>query len=253
MSAEFITLTTDNIDAQHLCCAIADKKHQAGVAAKKDWLKERLGEGHVFRKLDAQGKVFIEYAPLETAWTPVSGENYLYIYCLWVSGSYKGKGHGRALLEYCLADAKRQNKSGVCILSSKKKKPFLSDKKFFERFGFRAADAIGEEYELLALSFDGTLPRFAPSAKKQAIDDERLTVYYGVQCPYTQNCIEQIEGYCKEHHIPLNLVLVDTPEKAKALPCLFNNWAVFYKGKFETVHLLNEGSLKKLLADREAV
>ena len=27
--------------------------------------------------------------------------------------------------------------------------------------------------------------------------------------------------------------------------CVFNNWAVFHNGKFETVHLLNEGSLKK--------
>ena len=36
-------------------------------------------------------------------------------------------------------------------------------------------------------------------------------------------------------------------EKAKAMPCVFNNWAVFYDGKFETVHLLNEGYLKKML------
>jgi hypothetical protein len=40
---------------------------------------------------------------------------------------------------------------------------------------------------------------------------------------------------------------VDTLEKAKSVPCVFNNWAVFYGGKFETVHLLNEGYLKKLL------
>ena len=43
------------------------------------------------------------------------------------------------------------------------------------------------------------------------------------------------------------MIEVDTLEKAKQLPCIFNNWAVFYNGKFETVHLLNEGLLKKLL------
>ena len=47
--------------------------------------------GHVFRKLNAKGVVFIEYAPLETAWVPVIGDNYYYIYCLWVAGPYKGK------------------------------------------------------------------------------------------------------------------------------------------------------------------
>ena len=64
MSEQFINLTTDNIENEHLCCAISDKKHQVGVATKKNWLKERMAEGHVFRKLDQKGKVFIEYAPL---------------------------------------------------------------------------------------------------------------------------------------------------------------------------------------------
>ena len=69
----FITLTPENVMSEHLCCAIADKKHQTGVNDKRNWLAERIKEGHVFRKLDAQGKVFIEYAPLETAWVPVVG------------------------------------------------------------------------------------------------------------------------------------------------------------------------------------
>lgn len=93
MNETFMNLTLDNLDTEHICCAISDKKHQVGVSVKKQWLKERIEEGHVFRKLDKKGKVFIEYAPIETAWVPVSGENYLYIYCLWVSGSFKGKGY----------------------------------------------------------------------------------------------------------------------------------------------------------------
>jgi len=247
MSAEFINLTEENIDFEHLCCAIADKKHQCGVDIKRNWLKDRIKEGHVFRKLNEKGKVFIEYSPLETAWTPVEGDNYFYIYCLWVSGSFKDKGYGKALLDYCKQDTKRQNKSGVCIISSKKKKPFLSEKKFMLKHGFKTVDTIGDEYELLALSFDGTKPRFAETAKKQNIDSKVLTIYYGLQCPYIPNCIEQIEGYCKENRIPLDLVKVDTLQKAKSVPCVFHNWAVFYDGKFETVHLLNEGYLVKLL------
>ncbi len=75
MSEQFINLTNDNIEKEHVCCAIADKKHQTGVCVKKQWLKERMTEGHIFRKLDKKGKVFIEYAPFETAWVPVLGEN----------------------------------------------------------------------------------------------------------------------------------------------------------------------------------
>ncbi|MEG1062054.1 MAG: GNAT family N-acetyltransferase, partial [Oscillospiraceae bacterium] len=60
MSETFKNITLENMDDEHLCCAIADKKHQCGVVAKKQWLKDRITEGHVFRKLDEKGKVFIE-------------------------------------------------------------------------------------------------------------------------------------------------------------------------------------------------
>lgn len=52
----FITLTPENVMSEHLCCAIADKKHQTGVNDKRNWLAERIKEGHIFRKLDAQGR-----------------------------------------------------------------------------------------------------------------------------------------------------------------------------------------------------
>lgn len=251
MNHRYINLTEENLENEHVCCAISDKKHQCGVSVKKQWLRERFDEGHVFRKLDAKGKVFIEYAPLETAWVPVEGKNYIYIYCLWVSGSFKGQGCGQELLEYCIEDAKKQGKSGVCIISSKKKKPYLSDKKFMQKYGFQVADTIGDMYELLALSFDGTKPNFTESAKAQAIKSKRLTIYYSKQCPFILNCIEQVTAYCKKNEIPLDMIEVDTLEKAKHVPSVFNNWAIFYRGKFESVQLMNEGSLKKLLHSLE--
>lgn len=106
MDAEFIDLTAENIADEHLCCIIRMKKPHTGVEAKREWLAARLPEGHVFRKLNTGDCVFIEYAQLETAWVPVVGENYLYIYCLWVLGAPRGSGYGRALMEHCIADAK---------------------------------------------------------------------------------------------------------------------------------------------------
>ena len=47
--------------------------------------------------------------------------------------------------------------------------------------------------------------------------------------------------------MPYMLIPVDTLEKAKALPCVFNNWAVFYRGRFVTVNLLDAAALKRLL------
>lgn len=247
MDSEFINLTSNNLAEEHLCCIIRSKKPHPGVEAKRQWLAERLKEGHVFRKLNVKGCAFIEYAPLEIAWTPVAGDNYLYIYCLWVNGESKGNGYGKALMEYCLADAKATGKSGVCMLGAAKQKAWLSDQSFAKKYGFEVVDSTESGYELLALSFDGTVPQFAPSAKRERIDSEELTIYYDLQCPFVYQQIEILKQYCAEHMIPASFLQVDTLQKAKGLPCVFNNWAVFYKGRFETVNLVNVAQLEKLL------
>ena len=247
MDTDFINLTTENLANEHLCCIIRSKKSHPGVEAKRQWLSERLSEGHVFRKLDAKATVFIEYAPLETAWVPINGDNYLYLYCLWVTGSYKGKGYGKALMEYCLDDAKEKGKSGICMLGAKKQKSWLSNQAFAKKFGFEVVDTTDNGYELLALSLDGTTPRFAPNVKTPGIESKELTIYYDLQCPYTHQNIEMIKQHCEESNVPVSFIQVDTLQKAKELPCVFNNWGVFYNGNFETVNLLDINYLMRIL------
>lgn len=247
MDTDFVNLTADNIGHEHLCCIIRSKKSHPGIEAKRQWLADRLKEGHVFRKLNAKATVFIEYAPLEVAWVPIAGDNYYYLYCLWALGDYKGKGYGKLLMEYCLADAKEKGKSGICMLGAKRQKNWLTDQSFAKKFGFEVVDITDTRYELLALSFDGTNPKFVPSVKKQEIESKDLTIYYDMQCPYIYQSIEMIKQYCEMHHIPISLIRVDTLQKAKELPCVFNNFAVYYKGNFETVNLLNVDYLKRIL------
>ena len=204
MDPEFVNLTPENLADEHLSCIIRVRKPHPGVEAKRQWLADRLREGHVFRKLQVKDPVFIEYAPLETAWVPVLGDNYLYVYCLWAYGAGKGKGYGRALMEYCLADARVQGKSGVCLLGAKKQKAWLTDQAFARKFGFEVVDATDDGYEA-------------------------------------------IRRYCEANDVPLTLIQVDSLQKAKELPGVFNNWGVFYKGKFETVNVLDTTYLKRIL------
>ena len=58
---EYINLNLENIDDEHICCAIGDPKHQKGVHQKKEWLKKKFDDGLVFRKFNARGKIFIQY------------------------------------------------------------------------------------------------------------------------------------------------------------------------------------------------
>ena len=244
---EYINLTLENIDKEHICCAIGDPKHQQGVNNKKEWIKSKLKDGHVFRKLNARGKIFIEYEPIETAWVPISGKNYEYIYCLWVAGSFKGKGIAKELLEYAISDAKEKNMSGICTLTSAKKKPFIGEKKFFEHYGFKVVDTI-EDYELLALRFDNNeVPKFNENARNMKIDNLDFTIYYSNECPYVEYEIKELTDYANANNININFVKIDTLEKAKNAPCVFNNWANFYQGKFISNTILNANSFEKLI------
>jgi len=103
----FIEVTEENLEREHVCCAIGnDFANRARAQTKKDWMKNEFANGLAFRKLDERGKVFIEYMPVETAWKPIVGANYFAINCLWVSGQFKGKGFGKKLLESYIEDAK---------------------------------------------------------------------------------------------------------------------------------------------------
>ena len=89
---EYIRVTDDNIEKEHICCAISNNK-DVQVSSKKTWLKERFEDGLVFLKSVERGKCFIEYIPAEKAWIPIDADNYMYIDCFWVSGSFKGHGY----------------------------------------------------------------------------------------------------------------------------------------------------------------
>ena len=80
---DYIHITKENIDKEHICCAMSGKQR----LAKKEWMKQRFEEGLVFYRSQERGKCFIAYIPGEHAWVPIEAEGWLYIRCLWVSSS----------------------------------------------------------------------------------------------------------------------------------------------------------------------
>lgn len=168
---EYIQVTKDNLENEHICCAISNNK-DAQVSSKKAWLSERFDDGLVFLKSVERGKCFIEYIPAEKAWNPIEAEDYMYIDCLWVSGSLKGHGYSTDLLEACIADSKAKGKNGLCILAAAKKKPFLADLKYLAYKGFKVADEADNGIQLWYLPFsdDAKVPNFKACAKHLHIE-----------------------------------------------------------------------------------
>jgi N-acetylglutamate synthase-like GNAT family acetyltransferase len=246
---DIINLTTSNIDTEHICCAISDKKCQQGYLYKKEWLKERINQGYVFKKYDARHKVFIEYCSSEIAWLPITAPNYMVINCFWVAGKYAGNGYGKKLLEECIQDAK--SKDGIVLLTSTKKLPYLSDKKFFLKQGFEVCDLAPPYFELLVYKNNpkAMSPTFNPPAKHNICTNLKgLTVYYSNQCPYTEYYTNTVlRELALKANIPLNVIKIRTRDEAIHTPSPFTIYSVFYNGKFITHDILNENKFNKLM------
>ena len=243
---KLVRVTSENIDSEHICCAISDKKHDKGVSCKKQWIKDREKDGFVFIKQDARGKALIQYAPAEKAWMPVAAKGYTAIECFWVSGSLSGKGTARRLLEQCLEEAKGTN--GVVVVVGSKKRPFLNDKAFFKHFGFEVCDSAPPYFELMVKKFNPKAenPHFADSAKNgKPPSDEGFVMYYSHGCPFTPLYVEEARQYCQKEGIKFQEVKIDTLEKAQNHICPFTIHTLYLNGKFMCHEIVVKAKLEK--------
>ena len=217
--------------------------------SKKAWLSERFDDGLVFYKSTERGKCFIEYIPAENAWVPICADNYMYIDCLWVSGSFKGHGYSNDLLDYAIADAKEKGKCGFCILSSAKKRAFLADPKFLKYKGFSVCDESSNGVQLWYLPFDGKneKPKFKECAKQPHIDEKGYVLYYTNQCPFTAKYVPEVENTAKEMGIEFKAVHITTKEQAQNAPMPITTYALFYNGEYLTNEVQNNKRFLKLI------
>ena len=243
---EFIKVTEENLEREHICCAISNNK-DCQVMAKKNWMKEQLKEGLVFLKGNVRGKCFIEYMPAENAWMPIEAEGYMYINCFWISGQFKGKGYANQLLEECIRDSKEKGRKGLCIRASAKKKPFLSEGDYLKYKGFQVADTAEPFFELLYLPFkEADIPRFKECVKNPQIKEDGYVLYYTHQCPFTAKYVPVLEQAAKEHNISFKSILINSREEAQNMPVASTTYALFLDGKFVTNEILSEKKFLKM-------
>lgn len=234
-------VTKENIDDEHICCAFSDKKCIEGYQAKKAWLKNQFDHGYVFKKLDVRGKVFIEYGPAEESWLPIDAPGFMIINCFWVSGRYKGQGHGYALFQECEQGSK--NKNGIAVVVANKKQPFMSDKKFFQKQGFSLADTAKPYFELWykPLKKEAQIPKFKTCAKEGICNvSEGLSVYYTNACPFTEYYVQhELKRVADERGLSLQINKLDR-HKAQNHFVPHTIYSLFYNGKFITQQVLSE-------------
>lgn len=246
---EYIKVTSENIDKEHICCAISNN-NDIQVSSKKSWLQERFDDGLVFLKSEERGKCFIEYIPAENAWVPIVADDYMYINCLWVAGSFKGHGYSTDLLNACIEDSRAKGKKGICILSSKKKKPFLADPKFLKYKGFTVADESDNGIQLWYLPLDqnASLPKFKECAKHPRVEEGGYVLYYTNQCPFNAKYVPVVEETAREQGVKFKAIRLQTKEDAQNAPTPITTCALFYNCEYLTNEQMNDKRFLKLLS-----
>ena len=244
---EYIRVTKENLEAEHICCAISNNK-DVQVSSKKAWLLGRFDDGLVFLKSTERGKCFIEYLPAENAWNPIDADGYMYIDCLWVSGALKGHGYSNDLLEACMQDSREKGKTGLCILSAAKKKPFLADPKYLLYKGFSVCDEADNGIQLWFLPFapDAPRPRFRPCARHPHIEEKGYVLYYTSQCPFNAKYVPLVAESARAHGIPFRAIHLESREDARNAPTPITTYALFFDGQYLTHEQMNEGRFFKL-------
>ena len=248
---EYSRVTKENLENEHICCAISNNR-DIQVASKKAWLAERFDDGLVFLKSVERGKCFIEYIPAENAWNPLDAEGYMYIDCLWVSGSFKGHGYSNDLLGACLADSREKGRKGLCILSSAKKKPFLADPKFLKHKGFAVCDEADNGIQLWYLPFEKETepPRFKECARHPHIEEKGYVLYYTSQCPFNAKYVPIVEQTARDHGIPFKAIHIQTKAEAQNAPTPVTTYALFYNGEYLTNEQMNDKRFLKLVSEQ---
>ena len=245
---EYIRVTRENLEKEHICCAISNNK-DVQVSSKKAWLEGRFDEGLVFLKSAERGKCFIEYIPAENAWVPIEAEGYTYIDCLWVSGSLKGHGYSSDLLSACEKESREKGKKGLCILAAARKRPFLADPKFLKYKGFSVCDEADNGIQLWYLPFEegADLPRFKECARHPHTEEKGYVLYYTSQCPFNGKYVPILEETARENGIPFKAIHLESREEARSAPTPVTTYALFRDGEYITNEQMNDKKFLKLV------
>jgi len=238
---KIITLNSENIYNEHICCAFSDKKCIEGYNLKKEWLKGEFDKGYIFKRIDARAKVFIEYGPAEHGWIPVTAPNYLLVNCFWVSGQYKGKGYGKALLQEAYNDAKKTNKNGLVTVVGTSKFHFMSDTKWLLKQGFETCAKLPYGFSLLVKKIESNAPNptFTESVTAGMCENNNgITVYYSNRCPFTEYHVNtSLVETAQKRNLPLKIIKLETVEQAQSSPSPATIFSLFSNGKFVTTDL----------------
>jgi GNAT superfamily N-acetyltransferase len=210
---------------------------QPAMVVREEWLKTMMREGlkvlvaleksedvlsffsarnRKIRELIIRDKIpkgLIEYAPIEFAPEPVTGENSLFINCVWVLPKFWNADIAKSLLNGFIEDAKAYGGASVLTYESDKwfgYFPYMPTS-FFRKFGFREVDRDGTRVLLhLKLGTDEEPRLLEPRIRVIGKSDRIIVdVLFNSQCPWSWWMADKVKRGMKKYGAVVNAVNTD--------------------------------------------
>ena len=170
------------------------------------------------------------------------------INCCWVSGRYKGLGYGRLLMEECIRDAR--DKNGLVVVSGRRTMPWLTPKKFFQKFGFQSCDEAPPSFELLVRKNrqGAPDPRFRDVVRSGTIEDkDGVVIMYSHQCPFHEDFVGIMLVTARDLGLPAKKIKIDNLESAQQVPYPTGLAGNYLNGKFLSYEITTAKRFEEML------
>ena len=241
-----ISVTPDNVDEHGLFCVKSRKN--IGYKKKLAWFQEQYPKGLRLKILvgPADRQIgFIEYTLAEQAWRPVVAPGYLFIHCMYIyKKDDRSKGYASMLIEDCLADARRQGKRGVAVLTSEG--PWIASKAIFLKNNFVQLEEKSG-FDLLHFPLAEGDDPFLPDWEAEQENYPGWQLLYSNQCPWHHKCAEELTREAQLQEVPLQVFEITTAEMAREMPSAFGTFALAKEGKLLEYHYISKTRFKNIL------
>ncbi|NJD01181.1 MAG: GNAT family N-acetyltransferase [Ruminiclostridium sp.] len=242
-----IEITPDNILDIGMFCGSEDQ-YKYGINRKARWFEKRYKEGlRIKISVNEEGikTGMIEYVPGEFTWRTIRAKGYTVIHCLYVLRRQTRKGYGSYLLNECIKDSEHTN--GIAVVTSSK--PWVNDKKYFLKNGFKKIENAPPYFELFVKQFkEAPLPGFNKGWEERAlIYGDGLTVIYSDQCPIIDYALNNIIEASKECNMDIKFHKIETHLEAQNAPSPYGVFNVIINGKFITHRIFNKQRYVEML------
>ena len=245
--AKINDVTPENVQEETLFC-IKDIKKQ-GFKSKRIWFDKQYKLGLRMKILkDSADKMigFIEYIPVINAWRPVTGNNFMFIHCMYVyPNKNKNKGYGSLLIKEVENAAMNEKMDGICVMTSKG--AWITDKRIFENNGFIQVDQRGR-FELLS-------KKWSPKTKEPELIDWTANqekykgwhLVYADQCPWHEKSVIALLNTALDFDIDLRVTKLSNAKEAKEAPSGYGVFSLLHNGRLIEDHYLSASRFRNIL------